>query len=90
MIDGKKSNYEVKNPYEVATYPCFIYLPLFCLQFSLLNLAICFQFWKAKEGDFDEQTTDDWDVDMSVYYEKDTVHDKVSKHLKYFSSRYRI
>ena len=34
------------------------------------------QFWKEKEGDFDEQTTDDWDVDMSVYYEKKTSHDK--------------
>jgi len=28
------------------------------------------------EGDFDERNTDDWDVDMSVYYEKDTTHDK--------------
>ncbi|ELT87104.1 hypothetical protein CAPTEDRAFT_150255 [Capitella teleta] len=27
------------------------------------------QYWKEKEGDFDEQTTDDLDVDMSVYYE---------------------
>lgn len=26
------------------------------------------QVWKEKEGDFDEQTTDDWDVDMSIYY----------------------
>jgi hypothetical protein len=44
----------------------------------------CVQLWKAKEGDFDEQTTDDWDVDMSVYYEKDTVHDKVcQKFIKY-------
>lgn len=34
-------------------------------------------FWKTQESqDFDEQTTDDWDVDMSVYYEKDTNHDK--------------
>ncbi|XP_061920248.1 G patch domain-containing protein 3 [Entelurus aequoreus] len=29
------------------------------------------QYWQKDEGDFDEQTTDDWDVDMSVYYEKD-------------------
>ncbi|XP_048356077.1 G patch domain-containing protein 3 [Sphaerodactylus townsendi] len=30
------------------------------------------QFWhEEEEGDFDEQTADDWDVDMSVYYEKD-------------------
>ncbi|XP_033958445.1 G patch domain-containing protein 3 [Pseudochaenichthys georgianus] len=29
------------------------------------------QFWQEEEGDFDEQTTDDWDVDMSVYYDKD-------------------
>ncbi|XP_069080167.1 G patch domain-containing protein 3 [Pleurodeles waltl] len=27
------------------------------------------QYWRAEEGDFDEQTADDWDVDMSVYYE---------------------
>ncbi|XP_062583065.1 G patch domain-containing protein 3-like [Saccostrea cucullata] len=27
------------------------------------------QYWQEQEGDFDEQTTDDWDVDMSVYYE---------------------
>ena len=42
------------------------------------------QFWKAQEGtDFDEQTTDDWDVDMSVYYEKNSQfnqHDKVSRY----------
>ncbi|XP_075965379.1 G patch domain-containing protein 3 [Anarhichas minor] len=29
------------------------------------------QYWQEEEGDFDEQTTDDWDVDMSVYYDKD-------------------
>ncbi|XP_067253323.1 G patch domain-containing protein 3 [Chanodichthys erythropterus] len=29
------------------------------------------QFWLEEEGDFDEQTADDWDVDMSVYYDKD-------------------
>ncbi|MBN3315033.1 GPTC3 protein, partial [Atractosteus spatula] len=29
------------------------------------------QYWKEEEGDFDEQTADDWDVDMSVYYDKD-------------------
>ncbi|XP_050733767.1 G patch domain-containing protein 3-like isoform X3 [Eriocheir sinensis] len=28
------------------------------------------QYWRALEGDFDEQTTDEWDVDMSVYYEE--------------------
>ncbi|KAL4223796.1 G patch domain-containing protein 3 [Mactra antiquata] len=28
------------------------------------------QYWQAQEGDFDEQTADDWDVDMSGYYEK--------------------
>ncbi len=27
------------------------------------------QVWKEMEGDFDQQTTDDWDVDMSAYYE---------------------
>ncbi|XP_053310457.1 G patch domain-containing protein 3 [Spea bombifrons] len=27
------------------------------------------QIWQEKEGDFDEQTADDWDVDMSGYYE---------------------
>ncbi|TSK20080.1 G patch domain-containing protein 3 [Bagarius yarrelli] len=30
------------------------------------------QYWQEEEeGDFDEQTADDWDVDMSVYYEND-------------------
>ncbi len=29
------------------------------------------QVWKELEGDFDERTTDDWDVDMSVYYDDD-------------------
>lgn len=29
------------------------------------------QVWQKAEGDFDEQTADDWDVDMSVYYEED-------------------
>lgn len=29
------------------------------------------QYWQEEEGDFDEQTADDWDVDMSVYYNKD-------------------
>ena len=36
-------------------------------------------YWKAQEGDFDEKTADDWDVDMSVYYEKEAgvrAHDK--------------
>lgn len=28
------------------------------------------QYWQEQEGDFDEQTTDDWDVDMSAYYEE--------------------
>ncbi|XP_063274860.1 G patch domain-containing protein 3 [Prinia subflava] len=28
------------------------------------------QFWQEQDGDFDEQTADDWDVDMSVYYDK--------------------
>ncbi|KAM9319540.1 G patch domain-containing protein 3 [Gastrophryne carolinensis] len=27
------------------------------------------QFWEEQEGDFDEQTSDDWDIDMSEYYE---------------------
>ncbi|KAM5179866.1 LOW QUALITY PROTEIN: G patch domain-containing protein 3 [Mantella aurantiaca] len=27
------------------------------------------QVWQEEEGDFDEQTADDWDVDMSEYYE---------------------
>ena len=26
------------------------------------------QFWAEENGDFDEETTDDWDVDMSEYY----------------------
>ncbi|XP_053854739.1 G patch domain-containing protein 3 isoform X1 [Vidua macroura] len=29
------------------------------------------QFWQEQGGDFDEQTADDWDVDMSIYYDKD-------------------
>lgn len=29
------------------------------------------QIWREAEGDFDEQTADDWDVDFSVYHEKD-------------------
>ncbi|KAM6967867.1 G patch domain-containing protein 3 [Aplochiton taeniatus] len=29
------------------------------------------QYWQEEEGDFDEQTADDWDVDMGVYYNKD-------------------
>ncbi|MFT7800443.1 G patch domain-containing protein 3 [Arapaima gigas] len=29
------------------------------------------QYWQEEDGDFDEQTADDWDVDMSVYYDKD-------------------
>ncbi|NP_001086607.1 G-patch domain containing 3 L homeolog [Xenopus laevis] len=29
------------------------------------------QVWQGQEGDFDEQTADDWDVDMSAYYEAD-------------------
>ncbi|ESP00950.1 hypothetical protein LOTGIDRAFT_207744 [Lottia gigantea] len=28
------------------------------------------QYWKKFEGDFDEQCADDWDVDMSCYYEE--------------------
>ncbi|XP_068125337.1 G patch domain-containing protein 3 [Hyperolius riggenbachi] len=27
------------------------------------------QYWQEQEGDFDEETADDWDVDMSEYYE---------------------
>ncbi|XP_036359763.1 G patch domain-containing protein 3 isoform X3 [Octopus sinensis] len=27
------------------------------------------QYWQQEEGDFDEQTADDWDVDMRGYYE---------------------
>lgn len=26
------------------------------------------QFWDEQEGDFDAKTSDDWDVDMSIYY----------------------
>ncbi|XP_050788652.1 LOW QUALITY PROTEIN: G patch domain-containing protein 3 [Gopherus flavomarginatus] len=28
------------------------------------------QYWQEEQGDFDEQTADDWDVDMSIYYDK--------------------
>ncbi|KAG9493090.1 G patch domain-containing protein 3 [Eleutherodactylus coqui] len=30
------------------------------------------QLWQEQEGDFDEQTADDWDVDMSEYYDPGT------------------
>ena len=43
---------------------------------SGLNFYTDAQFWKEREGDFDEKTSDDWDVDMNVYYEKNTTHDK--------------
>lgn len=33
--------------------------------------------WKEDEGDFDEQTADDWDVDVGVYY-RDGDGDKVT------------
>lgn len=26
------------------------------------------QFWDEAEGDFDAKTSDDWDIDTSVYY----------------------
>ncbi|XP_078094176.1 G patch domain-containing protein 3 [Mustelus asterias] len=29
------------------------------------------QYWQEEKGDFDEETADDWDVDMSVYYDQD-------------------
>ncbi|KAM6239746.1 G patch domain-containing protein 3 [Porphyrio hochstetteri] len=29
------------------------------------------QYWQEEDGDFDEQTADDWDVDMSIYYDRD-------------------
>ncbi|NXN95768.1 GPTC3 protein, partial [Rhinopomastus cyanomelas] len=29
------------------------------------------QYWQQQNGDFDEQTADDWDVDMSIYYDRD-------------------
>uniref|UniRef100_F6TDS7 Uncharacterized protein n=1 Tax=Ciona intestinalis TaxID=7719 RepID=F6TDS7_CIOIN len=29
------------------------------------------QYWKEDEGDFDEETADDWDVDVSEYYHGD-------------------
>ncbi len=42
----------------------------FCFQIFIKTFSI--KFWKSQEsGDFDEETTDDWDVDMSVYYEKE-------------------
>ena len=43
---------------------------------SGLNFYTDAQFWKEREGDFDEKTSDDWDVDMNVYYEKNTTHDR--------------
>jgi hypothetical protein len=41
------------------------------------------QKWKETEGDFDEQTTDDWDVDYSVYSEENG-GDKVCIFLIFF------
>ncbi|XP_050411445.1 G patch domain-containing protein 3 [Patella vulgata] len=38
------------------------------------------QYWKKFEGDFDEQCADDWDVDMSSYYE-DGAGDKDARDL---------
>ncbi|KAK6190941.1 hypothetical protein SNE40_002701 [Patella caerulea] len=38
------------------------------------------QYWKKFEGDFDEQCADDWDVDMSGYYE-DGAGDKDARDL---------
>ncbi|XP_047489385.1 G patch domain-containing protein 3-like [Penaeus chinensis] len=35
-----------------------------------LNFYTDAQVWREQEGDFDEQTADEWDVDMSIYYEK--------------------
>jgi len=44
---------------------------------SGLNFYTDINFWRTQESqDFDELTTDDWDVDMSVYYDKETSHDK--------------
>ncbi|XP_020838887.1 G patch domain-containing protein 3 [Phascolarctos cinereus] len=44
------------------------------------------QYWQEEEGDFDEQTADDWDVDMSIYYEEDggdkDARDSVQMHLE--------
>jgi hypothetical protein len=47
---------------------------------SGINFYTDAAYWKAQEGDFDEKNTDDWDVDMSVHYDKDVGprgHDKV-------------
>ncbi|XP_068935038.1 G patch domain-containing protein 3 [Petaurus breviceps papuanus] len=44
------------------------------------------QYWQEEEGDFDEQTADDWDVDMSIYYDRDggdkDAHDSVQMRLE--------
>lgn len=37
------------------------------------------QYWQQQEGDFDEETSDDWDVDYSVYLEENG-GDKVNVH----------
>lgn len=37
-----------------------------CVMKNLLYLCVVLPFF----SDFDEQTADDWDVDMSVYYDK--------------------
>lgn len=51
--------------------------------FTFLLLGLCL--------DFDEQTADDWDVDMSVYYDKGTLnvfpitHNQTQKFLQNYS-----
>ncbi|CAL4073931.1 unnamed protein product, partial [Meganyctiphanes norvegica] len=37
---------------------------------SGLNFYTDAQYWREQEGDFDEKTADEWDVDMSGYYEE--------------------
>lgn len=52
----------------LRNYHVFIFITFFLLVylFTFLLLGLCL--------DFDEQTADDWDVDMSVYYDKGTLN----------------
>ncbi|XP_063309526.1 G patch domain-containing protein 3 [Pelobates fuscus] len=40
------------------------------------------QLWQEEEGDFDEQTADDWDVDMSGYYDAEAGDKDARDYLK--------
>ncbi|XP_078489738.1 G patch domain-containing protein 3 [Ciona intestinalis] len=47
------------------------------------------QYWKEDEGDFDEETADDWDVDVSEYYNGDGDRDAKQIQLMREEKRFR-